>query len=132
MCMDYNELARFIEGELPGRGIWFQSAASEFGEGTLGQQAPEAEGLAIRRDDEIYLLIYFSIVVDESLDPDEDIPSTDDLELYAGFTGEYDTLQEAKREAQQLVDYLPRPAFMSNETTRKLIFDAIDELEDEE
>lgn len=65
-----------------------------------------------------------------SSDPDN-LNHLDHLDLYVGFTGAYDTLADAKREARDLVGYLPAADPAVRALNQDLIFEAIDDLEDE-
>lgn len=131
MCMDFNELGRFVEGELPGRGVWFQSSPAE--EGTTDRYGDTilAEGLAIRRAEDSWMVIYFTILEDELAVTDGGDLTAGDLQLYTGFVGSYDEFGQAKAEARDLVEYLPVAEPAAKKLNQDLIFEALDDLEDE-
>lgn len=131
MYMDFNELGRFIEGELPDRGLWFQSSPAEEGATDRYGDTILAEGLAIRRSQDSWLVIYFTIIEDELALADGGELTRDDLQLYTGFVGSYDEFGQAKTEARDLVEYLPVAEPAAKKLNQDLIFEALDDLQDE-
>jgi hypothetical protein len=121
--MNYTDLCQLIDQQLPGQGVWFQSAATEEAHRGVADGEPEAEGLAIRKLSGYWIVSYFRMVKD----PWEE---GEGWRLDAGYTGEYDTLQQAKAEAAELVRYLPSPAFIDREANRRMILATLEELDE--
>lgn len=124
--MDYNELCRMLDERLPGYGFWLQSATAE------GERTPQ--GLAIRRGPssrspapDWWTVVYFSVIEADS--------GAEDWQVSTGYTGYFDTLEEARREAKGLAGYLPAPGLADTgegeDRLRRLVSQSLDELADE-
>lgn len=105
----WSEISGKIDRELPGESLWSQAIPIE---------GDVAEGLAIRRESDYYILVYFRLIPAE-VDPSNNTQMTggqsaDDWDLHIGYQEDFDTLEEARREAKQLLENLPVPEHMQD------------------
>lgn len=114
--MDWNDLIRKINRELPGLSLWMHCAP------VLDDDSPTEQGvgLAVQREagpkGRWFLVVFFELLPDpDALDAGghflegrgED-PS--DWTVKVGYQGDFDTLEEAIGEAKDLAPRLPRSA----------------------
>lgn len=97
-----------IDRELPGEVLWSQSVPIENGD--------VGEGLAIRKEQGWYLVVYFRMVPAGVDLAGEMIggESADDWEIEVGYVTDHDTLTEAKDEARQILADLPTPPHLED------------------
>lgn len=106
----YSGLSARIDRELPGEPLWSQAVPIDSGD--------VAEGLAIRRERDYYLLVYFRLPpAREDLRRPGEMLSEGPLEagdwnLEVGYQEPFDTLQDAKDEAERILAGLPTPEHM--------------------
>lgn len=105
----WSDLSNKIDRELPGEPFWSQAIPVE---------GDSAEGLAIRRAGEGYLLVYFRLLP-ARVDPEtpeemlgEGPFEADDWDLEVGYQEPFTSLQEAKDEAGEILAGLPTPEHM--------------------
>lgn len=135
--MNYNTLCDLVHDALPGRGIWFQSASDP--------EEIHQEGLAIRQvfhapetsaksgnEGHYYVVCYFRVVPEEGqLDIHGDVIDShmpESWRVEIGYQNQVDTPRKARREARDLVRYLPRPEFIKDDDRNESLFEFIDEL----
>lgn len=124
--MDYHDFCGLIDCTLPGEGVWFQAVPDEDGDAS--------EGLAIRREPAWYLVVYFRVVPSSSeteISRAGETPGegSEGWKVEIGYTGDFDSLAEAKKEARSLIRHLPRSAFLTDADAQDLVFAALDDLE---
>lgn len=99
----WSDLSARIDRELPGEPLWSQAIPLDSGD--------VAEGLAIRRESDWYLLIYFRLLP-TAVSPSGALAggrSAEDWDVEVGYRGDFDTLEEAKAESQRILADLPTP-----------------------
>ncbi|MEW6638386.1 MAG: hypothetical protein AB1425_16405 [Actinomycetota bacterium] len=131
--VDWNELIRHIDKSLPGRGLWMQCVP------VFDEDSPTESGVGLAIQKEYgpgtnwYTVVFFSVVPDpDALADDGDFlpgrgEETADWNIEAGYQGDFDTLEEAIREAKALAEHLPiSPIF----GTRERLLDILDKVKD--
>ena len=99
----YSGLSARIDRELPGEPLWSQAVPIENGD--------VAEGLAIRRARDHYLLAYFRLLP-AAVSPSGELAggqNANDWKLEVGYQEPFDTLHDAKDEAARILANLPTP-----------------------
>jgi hypothetical protein len=131
--VNWNELIRHIDGSLPGRGLWMQCVP------VLDDDSPTESGvgLAIQKEygskGDWYTVVFFSVVPDpDALADDGDFlpgrgEKTADWNIEVGYQGDFDTLEEAVREAKALAGHLPTSPIFG---TRNKLFEILDKVTD--
>ncbi len=102
----WSAISNKIDRELPGEPLWSQAIPIENGD--------IDEGLAIRREEDHYILVYFQLVPIE-VDPAGEMiggQRADDWDIQLGYQQNFATLQETKEHAKRLLADLPTPEHM--------------------
>jgi hypothetical protein len=129
----WNELVRHIDRSLPGRGLWMQCVPVLDGD----SPTESGVGLAVQKEygpkGDWYTVVFFTVVPDpDALAEDGDFlpdrgEETSDWNVEVGYQQDFDTLEEAIREAKGLAANLPiSPIF----GTRQGLFEILNKVTD--
>ena len=136
--VDWNDLIRKIDRELPGLSLWMHCAPVLDDDSEIEQGV----GLAVQRESgpgnpgRWYLVVFFEVLPDpEALDGDgrflegrgEDVS---DWIVEVGYQGDFDTLREAIGEAKDLAPRLPRSAIYPTEERFHAALEKVNDPED--
>ena len=141
MSVDWNDLIRKINRELPGLSLWMHCAP------VLDDDAPTEQGvgLALQRESgpggigaprRWYLVVFFELLPDpRALDDGGSFlrgrgDDASDWIVKIGYQGDFDTLQEAIREAKDLAPRLPRSAIYPTEERFHAALERVNDPED--
>lgn len=104
----WSSISNKIDRELPGEPLWSQSIPIENGD--------VGEGLAIRKEDDWYLVVYFRMVP-ASVDPAGEMIGGEDAkdwDIEIGYVTDHETITDAKNEARQILGGLPTPEHLED------------------
>lgn len=134
--MDFNALCRLINRSIPGRTKWMQCVPVFDGDSAT----EEGVGLAITAEHGPngywYDVVFFSVVPDPGATADDGdfLPGrgeqTGDWDVQIGYTGDFDTIDEAVREAKVLARILPEAGIFPTRERFEASLDMLDETDE--